>query len=382
MTKVRVTAECKTRFHHSPTWLVRSPGRVNLIGEHTDYNKGFVLPLAIDRAVWIAVQPRPDRIVEIHSLDFAATSHFDLDDLRVGPPGWIEYLKGMAWALQSAGYRLRGWQGVIAGDIPIGAGLSSSAALELAAARAFAAVSDLDWEPLAMARLAQQAENQWVGMNCGIMDQLTIAAGRAHHALLIDCRSLEIEAVPLPAGTVIAILDTATRRELLDSAYNERRTQCEAAARQLGVVTLRDISSGEFEQRVGELDVVLRRRAQHVASENLRTVQAAAAMRRNDATELGHLMNASHASLRDDFEVSSSALDAMVTAARAHPGCLGARMTGGGFGGCAVALVAVEQAAEFVPAVSQDYAQRTGLAATITLCRASDGVEARQLLPD
>ena len=206
-----ITAEFEARFHCSPTWLVNSPGRVNLIGEHTDYNNGFVLPMAIDRAVWIAARPRPEPVVEVHALDDGATGRFDLDDLHKGPPSWIEYLKGMAWALQTAGYRLQGWQGVIAGDIPIGAGLSSSAALELATARTFAAISEFQWKPLPMAQLAQQAENQWVGMNCGIMDQLAIAAGRADHALLIDCRNLDIEPVPLPAGTVIAILDTATR---------------------------------------------------------------------------------------------------------------------------------------------------------------------------
>src|ERR671932_1303674 len=243
-----VLAAFQQRFGHPPTWLARAPGRVNLIGEHTDYNDGFVLPMAIDRAVWIAVRPRDDRRVVVYSLDFGERAGFDLaaemssalaDGTR---KGWIEYVHGVAWSLRDAGYPLgRGWDGVATGDVPIGAGLSSSAAMELATARAFAGLGGLAWEPIAMARLAQRAGNEWVGVNSGIMDQLISAAGVAGHALLIDCRSLATRAVPLPTGVAVAVFATATRRGLVDSAYNERRAQCEAAAAFFGVPALRDV---------------------------------------------------------------------------------------------------------------------------------------------
>ncbi len=239
---------------------------------------------------------------------------------------------------------MTGWEGVLQGDVPLGAGLSSSAALEMATARALAAAGDLDWNPATMAKLGQRAENKWVGVNCGIMDQLISAAGRAGHALLIDCRSLDTQPVPFPPGTAVVVLDTSTRRGLVDSAYNERRSQCEAAAKFFGVSVLRDVTMEQFQQKAGKLDDVTRRRALHVIGENDRTVQAAAAMRRGDAVETGRLMNESHRSLRDDFEVSSDALNAMVECASAHPACFGARMTGAGFGGCAMALIRADAA--------------------------------------
>ncbi|RME83849.1 MAG: galactokinase, partial [Caldilineae bacterium] len=236
-----VSARFAEMFGRPPTLLARAPGRVNLIGEHTDYNDGFVLPMAIDRAIWLAVRPRADQRVVVHSLEFDQTVTFSLARLQNEHAGWVEYIRGVAWALQEAGYALRGWEGVLAGDVPIGAGLSSSAALEMATARAFAAVSELPWEPKSMARLGQRAENEWVGMKCGIMDQMISAAGQAGHALLIDCRTLDTQPVPLPPATVVVVLDTATRRGLTDSAYNERRAQCEAAARFFGVPALRDL---------------------------------------------------------------------------------------------------------------------------------------------
>src|SRR5579885_1245574 len=245
--ELTVRQEFEQRFGTPSAFVVRAPGRVNLIGEHTDYNDGFVLPLAIDRAVWIALRPRADRQVVAHSLDFTGSTVFSLDELRRGNDGWAEYVKGVAWVLQEAGYSLHGWEGVIAGDVPVGAGLSSSAALELAVARAFAAVSELAWDAPTMARLGQRAENEWVGVRCGIMDQLISAAGRAGQALRIDSRSSDTEAVPFPSGTTVGLLDTATRRGLVDSAYNERRRQCESAARAFGVSALRDVSSARFE---------------------------------------------------------------------------------------------------------------------------------------
>ncbi|MBZ0304016.1 MAG: galactokinase, partial [Anaerolineae bacterium] len=250
----RVITAFQEHFDAAPRYIVRAPGRVNLIGEHTDYNDGFVLPMAIDRATWIALSPRNDGQVVIHSLDFDRRAEFSLAQFENTDTGWFEYMKGIAWVLQAGGFKLNGWNGVMAGDVPIAAGLSSSAALELATARAFATVSGLDWQPASMARLAQRAENEWVGMNCGIMDQMISAAGVEGTALLIDCRSLDAENVPLPPDTVVVVLDTATRRGLVDSAYNERRRQCEEAARFFGVPALRDVSLAEFERRAGELD--------------------------------------------------------------------------------------------------------------------------------
>jgi galactokinase len=368
-----IRREFEQRFHTPPAFVVRAPGRVNLIGEHTDYNDGFVLPLAIDRAVWIALRPRDDRQVLAHSLDFSGSTTFALDELTRGNGGWAEYIKAVAWVLQEAGHRLHGWEGVIAGDVPVGAGLSSSAALELAVTRAFAAVSALLWDAAIMARLGQRAENEWVGVRCGIMDQMISAAGRAGHALLIDCRSLHAEAVPFPPGTTVVVLDTATRRGLVDSAYNERRGQCESAARAFGVSALRDVSFVHFEAECGRLDEITRRRARHVFTENERTLQAADAMRRGDAIELGRLMNASHESLRDDFAVSSRELDVMVECGRTHPACLGIRMTGAGFGGCAVALIHSEHAEAFTSTVAASYRAATGIAPVLYVCAATDG---------
>ncbi len=340
--------------------LVHAPGRVNLIGEHTDYNAGFVLPMALSQAVWIALRPRSDRQVQVTSLDFGATTSLALDELQPAAAGWPEYVKGVAWALQQFGYSLTGWEGVMAGDVPIGAGLSSSAALEMAVARAFQAVSGFTWDARQMALAGQLAENQWLGVQTGIMDQLASAAGPAGQALLIDCRSLETQVVPIPSQATVVVLDTGARRGLVDSAYNERRAQCEAAAHYFGVSHLRDISLAVFEGGAAGLDDITRRRARHVITENDRVLQTVAALRQGDLAQVGHWMNASHASLRDDFEVSSPDLDAMVICAQAHPGCYGARMTGAGFGGCAVALVQTDQADSFIATVAAGYTRETG----------------------
>src|SRR3972149_624656 len=266
-----VTQEFQNRFNAPRALVVRAPGRVNLIGEHTDYNDGFVLPMAIDRAVWIALEPRDDRKVVVHSIDYKESGEFSLDSLSKSKSSWIEYLKGTAWSLQDAGHNLCGWQGVLMGDVPLGAGLSSSAAVEMATARGFAAASNLAWEPAVMAKLGQRAENKWVGVNCGIMDQMISGAGQANHALLIDCRDLKTELVPFPPGVAVVVLDTSTRRGLVDSAYNERRAQCEAAAKFFKVKALRDVSMGRFQKEGAGLDEVTRRRALHVIGENDRT---------------------------------------------------------------------------------------------------------------
>ena len=286
---------------------------------------------------------------------------------------WIDYIIGVAWALQRQGYPLQGWEGALAGDVPIGSGLSSSAALELAAARAFYCVSGFPWDAAQMAQIGRAAENEWLGIQTGIMDQMISAAGIAGRALLIDCRSLECTPAPLPDATAIVILDTGTRRGLVDSAYNERRAQCEAAAAQFGIPALRDIDLATFQRRELELPDTIRRRARHVVSENARTLLAREAMLAGDPARLGELMIASHISLRDDFEVSSPALDAIVDCANAESSCYGARMTGAGFGGCAVALVQAQAADDFARRVSSAYQAATGNVPALYVTRASAG---------
>jgi galactokinase len=270
-TQEQAILEFERYFGHPPSFVVRAPGRVNLIGEHTDYNDGFVLPIAINRAVWIALRPTATQQVILHSLDLKRSAEFSLENIKYENQEWVEYIKGIAWALQQAGYLLEGWEGLIGNDIPVGAGLSSSAALELAAARAFAAVSSYPWEAIKMAKIGQQAERDWVGVNCGIMDQMVSALGHAGHGLLIDCRSLKTELVPLPPDITVVVLDTATRRGLVDSAYNERRQQCKIAARFFGVPALRDVNQTEFDAKAEALDSVVFRRARHVIGENIRT---------------------------------------------------------------------------------------------------------------
>ena len=372
-TQAYAIAEFERYFGRHPSFVVRAPGRVNLIGEHTDYNDGFVLPIAIDRAVWIALRPTVTQHVILHALNLKQSAEFSLDNIQHEDQKWVEYIKGVAWALQQAGYLLGGWEGLIASDIPSGAGLSSSAALELAAARAFAAVSSYPWEAIKMAQIGQQAERKWVGVNCGIMDQMISAVGHAGHGLLIDCRSLKTELVPLPPDITVVVLDTATRRGLVDSAYNERRQQCKMAARFFGVPALRDVSQTEFDAKSEALDPVVFRRARHVISENIRTLQAANTMSQKDAVKFGQLINASHISLRDDFEVSSPELDQMVDCAQQESACYGARLTGAGFGGCAIAIVHANAVQNFTETVTINYQTATGLQPEIYVCTAADG---------
>ncbi len=356
----------KEHFGGEPTVIVSAPGRVNLIGEHTDYNDGFVMPMAIDRAVWIALRPRNDAYMLVYSLDYGGHAEMSLTEMTHRHSEWAEYMKGVAWAMQEAGYTLNGWEGVVSGDVPRGAGLSSSAAIELATARALAHVSGITWEPAKMALICQKAENKWVGVNSGIMDQMISASGQEGYALLIDCRTLETTPAPLPAGLAVVILDTMTRRGLVDSKYNERRAECEQAAKHFGVKALRDVTLDQLEAAKAQLDPVVYRRARHIITENARTLDALDAMRSNDIPRFGRNINASHESLRDDFEVTRvegqpDALDIMVQCARAHAGCIGARMTGGGFGGCAVAIVRAEAVESFTQQVSADYQSKTGL---------------------
>jgi galactokinase len=347
-TFAQVTARFAARFGRPPQVLIRSPGRVNLIGDHTDYNDGYVLPLAIEREVLVAAALRGDRTVLLASGGFPDVS-IDLDALDHGGPEWGEYATGVAWSLRLAGVDLVGWDGMVESDVPVGAGLSSSAALELAVARVFTELAAVPWEPEAMAVAARRAENDWVGMACGIMDQLVIAAAPAGAALLIDCRSLETTPVRLPVGVAVVVVDTGTRRSLVGSAYNERRAACERAARSIGVAALRDATVDDL-ATVG--DATTRRRARHVVTENGRVLAMRDALGRADLGTAGRLMTESHASLRDDFEVSTPAVDAVVERISAFPGCFGARITGAGFGGCVVALVASRYVPEILAALA------------------------------
>jgi galactokinase len=363
------------RFSEPAELLVCAPGRVNLIGEHTDYNDGFVLPMAIDRSVWIALRPRNDRRVLISSLEMKTHGDFSLDDLHKDGSDWYEYLKGVAWALKGSGYRLQGWEGVMSSDVPVGAGLSSSAAIEMATARAFAQVTGFEWNPARMAQAGRKAENSWVGVSTGIMDQMASAACQEGHALFLDCRSLHYENIPLPVGVAVVVLDTATRRGNVDSGYNERFQQCQTAARYFGVKALRDVSPKELTEKGKGLDEVVYRRARHVVMEDQRVLDAIEAMRAGDVVKLGQLLDASHLSMRDDFEITNEALNIMVSIARPQPGCYGARMTGGGFGGCAMALVDAGKAEKFAGIVAHDYQAKTGLTPSVYVCHASQGAE-------
>ena len=369
----RVLQEYKKRFSGDPVWITKSPGRVNLIGEHTDYNDGFVLPMAINYATWVAFSPRSDGKVITTALDLDESLEFDLNSIEKKGNDWREYIKGVAWALQQDGQQLTGWQGVFSGNVPIGAGLSSSASLELALARAFSLVSGFNWDPVQMALSCQKAENLWVGVSSGIMDQMIVASGKKDFALMIDCRSLDTKQVPLPQNTQIVILDTNTRRGLVDSAYNERREQCELVARHFEVKALRDINLDQLEKEKKQLDPLLYQRAKHVVSENQRVLKAVDALSAGDTRSFGILMNASHISMSDDFEISRKEMDQMVEIAQGQPGCFGARMTGGGFGGCAVALVENDQVETFSNETQQKYLEKTGLDAKIYTSYATNG---------
>jgi len=366
-------------FGKAPSVVVFAPGRVNLIGEHTDYNEGLVLPSAIDRGVAIAGSPRSDGVVRAWAAAFDETHEALLSALApAGEAGWFAYVAGVAWALCEAGHTVSGADLAIVSDLPMGVGLSSSAALEMATARVLAAASGIAWDGVAMARLCQRAENAFVGVACGIMDQLASALSAPGRALLLDCRSLQTEDVPIPSRAAIAVLDTAAPRTLAGSAYNDRRADCEAAVtaiRRLSPVqALRDVDRPLLEAARAELDPVVWRRAAHVVNENLRPALMAEALRAGDLAAAGRLMDESHESLRTLFEVSSRELDTMVDIARAQPGCFGARMTGAGFGGCAVALLERGAAQAFASAVEPAYHARVGRSGRVFLVTPAGGV--------
>lgn len=363
----RVAAAFTELTGRSPSILVRSPGRVNLMGDHTDYNDGFVLPVAAEQATWFAAAARPDQTVRIRSLE-RGTVEIDLSDLA--PTGkWFDYAAGTLWAL---GLTEGGFDVVLGTTIPIGASLSSSAAFELGIARVAYELGGRSWDPVAAARAGQRAENEFVGMPCGIMDQLIVACGKAGTASLIDCRTLDIAPAALPSRATVVILDTRTRRRLVDSAYEERRAACERVAAKLGITALRDATIEMI--RDVSLDGTDRRRAMHVITENERTQAMARLLEAGDIEGAGRLMNDSHASLRDDYEVSGPALDAISDIARRQPGCWGARMTGAGFAGCAVALVDDATVGQFRRAVAGLYADATGHTARLYVTQPADGV--------
>ena len=361
-------------YGYEPARFYRAPGRVNLIGEHTDYNEGFVLPLAIDRAVWLAAAPRPDRLVRTVAVTLERTDEFALDGLRPDAEmHWANYVRGVLAVLEQQGHRLNGLDLAYAGDVPIAAGLSSSAAVEVAVATAARDLFDLPLSPLELARASQQAEHEFAGTKCGLMDQLISAIGQANHAMLIDCRTFSWEPVSLPPGVAVVVCDTGKRRGLADSAYNERRAQCEEGARRLGVPALRDVAVETFQARARELPPLIRKRCRHVVYENDRTLRGAEALRQGKLDLFGRLMNESHTSLRDQYEVSSEELDVMAALAQSQPACWGARMTGAGFGGCAVALVDDSGVQAFSRMVSTLYERQTQRTPALYVCVAAPG---------
>lgn len=367
-------------FGGEPVAVVRAPGRVNLIGEHTDYNDGYVLPVAIDRSVLVAAAPRDDRQVVIYALDFGESVEFSLDDIRHDQTKpWSNYQRGVAYFLEERGIKLPGLNAVVTGDVPIGSGLSSSAAVEVSMAYTWQALTGFKLSRVELALLCQRAENEFVGMNCGIMDQFVSALGQRDHALLIDCRSLHYQPVPLPAEAAVVVADTMKRRGLLDSEYNTRRQECEEGVRILQrylpeARSLRDISAAQFVEYKGQLSEKVRKRCRHVIYENERVLRGVAALRAGDLDAFGWLMNESHSSLRNDYEVSCRELDIMVKAAWKVDGVYGSRMTGAGFGGCTVSLVAEEAIEDFQARVAAAYEEATSIVPQIYVCRAEDGV--------
>jgi galactokinase len=364
-------------FGGEPTCLVQAPGRVNLIGEHTDYNDGFVLPCAIDRGTVIAARLRDDHEVRVVAADLGgALDRFVADDtlLPRAAATWTNYVRGPVRHLIAHGFALRGAELAIAGDVPQGAGLSSSASLEVAVLQAFKTLLGLDGlPPPRMARIAQESENRFAGCACGIMDMQVSACGVDGHALLIDCRSLQLRPVPLPADLVLMVVDSRVQRGLVDSEYNLRRRQCEAAARHFGVGSLRELDP---DADLARLDEVVRRRTRHVLTENRRTLAAADALASGDLRRLGALMAQSHRSMRDDFEITVPPIDTLVALLQSAIGeDGGARMTGGGFGGCVVALLPSSRLAAAREALAQ-YRAPGGEPAAVHLCRASDGAGA------
>lgn len=381
----RIAQNFRRHFDSFPAHIARAPGRVNLLGEHVDYNDGFVLPAAIDRATYIAFSPADSNQTTLWAADLNEQTMFSLETLAAKTqldgsplPGWARYPAGVAWALSEGSLAIPGMRAVFASEVPRDAGLSSSASVELAFAVAWMTLGGWKIIPMELALLCQRAENEYVGVNCGIMDQFTSACGEENRLLFLDCRSLEYKSLPMPEDVVIVIADTSVRRALTASAYNNRRAACEQAVRLLkqelpDIKALRDISPTDFNRLSAKLPDEVEKRARHVVEEIERTYQAVGLLENGDVTEFGQLLNECHASLRDLYEVSCPELDAMVRIAQSLEGCYGARLTGAGFGGCTVNLVARGKTESFVRALGAGYESETGRHPEIYVCRASPG---------
>ncbi len=358
--------------------VFRAPGRVNLIGEHTDYNDGFVMPVAIDFATYLACAKTNNGRLIVHSLQEPQPAEFTIADVNPQPlHDWTDYVRGVAIQLQVEGLALDGANLLIDGYVPIGAGLSSSAALEVATALALLHSSTQPIDRVAIARLCQRAENEFVGSHCGIMDQFASLHGRAGHALLLDCRSLHVRFLPLPADVSLVICNTMVKHSLASGEYNTRRKECEAGARYFaqhrpGVKTLRDVTEDDLHCRDGLTDVLFRR-CRHVVTENARVLDAADALESGDVQTFGRLMYESHESLKNDFQVSCEELDLMVKLTRKIPGTYGARMTGGGFGGCTINLVERNEAGKFSREIAEQYYDATHIRPDVYITRAAEG---------
>lgn len=364
-------------FGREAAHLARAPARVNLIGEHTDYNEGYAMPCAIDRETLVAAAPASDGVIEVLACDLGgAVGRFRVDAAAevAQSPQWLRYVQGMVAVLTAQGHAVGGARLAIAGNVPQGAGLSSSASLELAVGHALAALNGWQLPPRAMALAGQRAENVYAGCQCGVLDQMSSAFGVAGHALLLDCRSLDVTPMPLPDNTAVLVIDSKIQRGLVDSAYNLRRQQCEAAARGLGVKALRDVDDALWARRSGELDEVVRRRARHIISDSQRCEQLGQAMADGNFAAIGQLMRDSHASMRDDFEITVPAIDTLAALVQDVIGDAGgARMTGGGFGGCVIALAPHALVAEVRAAVARGYRSPDGREAEVHVCAASSG---------
>ncbi|HEY3026391.1 MAG TPA: galactokinase [Pyrinomonadaceae bacterium] len=380
MSTPEVLSEAFQSRHGSRPKIYRAPGRVNLIGEHTDYNEGFVMPAAIDSSTWVAIAPRWDRKLSVQSENFSETAELDLDQPATRGTGhWSDYPFGVAVKLEQSGHRLRGANLVVRGEVPIGSGLSSSAAIEVATGFALLDSNDVEIDRLELAKLCRQAENEFVGMRCGLMDQFISCFGQAGHALMLDCRLLDYKLLRLPESVKLVVCNTMVKHELAASEYNARRAECEEGVRVLAqkisrVRSLRDVTMNDLERFMSELPEVVYRRCRHVVSENHRVIEAAAALTSGELAIFGKLMADSHKSLRDDYEVSCKELDLMVEAATTA-GAIGSRMTGGGFGGCTINLVNSNNVDQFKQSVASEYAQATGREPEIYVCTTAQGAE-------